>query len=296
MNYQSHIGALGALAHADRLAVFRLLARRAPDGVRPSEIAEALGLKPNTLSGHVRALADAGLARTWREGKSVYYGIDLQAVGGLIDFIAGDCCRGRPEVCAPASARMLHPETSDGRDGEERAYHTLFTCTGNSARSIFAEAILAREGQGRFVAHSGGTRPASELNPFAAQILEELGHDVSALRAKTIAEFQGPDAPDLDFVITVCDQAANEDCPPWPGQPITAHWGLPDPVKAQGLDAEKRLAFWRTYKAVERRIQAFVALPVASLDRISLQRRTDGIGRSDDIEKRILEHGDIHRD
>ncbi len=293
MNYQSQIDALSALAHGDRLAVFRLLARRAPDGVRPSEIADALGLKPNTLSGHVKTLADAGLAKTWREGKSVFYGIDLQAVGGLIEFLAGDCCRGRPEVCAPTSARMFHPSTKKGTGGEERTYHTLFTCTGNSARSIFAEAILAREGQDRFVAHSAGTYPASALNPFAIQVLEEFGHDVSDLRAKTIAEFHGLNAPKLDFVITVCDQAANEECPPWSSQPIAAHWGMPDPVKTQGSYAEKHLAFWQTYKAMERRIQAFVALPLESLDRISLQQRTDEIGRSADTEERLSEPKDI---
>lgn len=284
MNYESHVDALSALAHGDRLAVFRLLARRAPDGVRPSEIADALGLKPNTLSGHVRTLADAGLARTWRDGKSVFYGIDLDAVGGLIEFLAGDCCRGRPEVCAPTGARMLRPLSSENLDMADRAYSALFICTGNSARSIFAEAILAKEGKGRFIAYSAGTRPRSELNPFALRILEDLGHDVTALKAENIGAFRGLDAPEMDFVITVCDQAANEECPPWSGQPITAHWGIPDPVKVKGSDAEKHLAFLQTYQAMERRIQAFVALPIASLDRISLQRKTDEIRRTEDIE------------
>ena len=282
MNSDHHVAALAALAHPDRLAVFRLLARRAPDGVRPTEIAAALGLKPNTLSGHVHALTDAGLARTWRDGKSVFYSIDLGAVGGLVEYLVADCCRGRPDVCAPAAARLVSHPNPGGADMANRTYNALFICTGNSARSIFAEAILAKEGGGRFNAFSAGTRPSAGLNPFAVEILERMGHDVSGLRAKHIAAFQGEDAPRLDFVFTVCDQAANEECPPWPGQTLTAHWGLPDPVKAEGAEAERALAFRQAYGALERRIRAFVALPLASLDRISLQTRLDAIGREAD--------------
>ena len=154
----------------------------------------------------------------------------------------------------------------------------LFICSGNSARSILAEALLRDLGAGRFAAFSAGTRPNTDLNPFALEILRRNGHDTAALRAKHISEFQGPAAIVMDFVFTVCDTAAAEECPPWPGQPITGHWGLPDPVKATGTDAEKALVFAQTYAALRRRIAAFVELPFDSLGRISLQSRVDAIG------------------
>ena len=154
----------------------------------------------------------------------------------------------------------------------------LFLCSGNSARSIFAEALLRDLGRGRFRAFSAGTRPNTAINPFALEMLMRNGHDVAGLRSKHILEFQRPGAIEMDFVFTVCDTAAAEECPPWPGQPITGHWGLPDPVKATGTDAEKALVFAQTYAALRRRIMAFVELPFASLNRISLQSRVDAIG------------------
>lgn len=125
----------------------------------------------------------------------------------------------------------------------DRKYNVLFICVGNSARSIFAESLLRTLGGDRFNAYSAGVRPSSELNPFAVQVLKDKGHDVSVLRAKNFAEFTGADAPQLDFVFTVCDQAAAEECPVWEGQPISGHWGMPDPVKVSGTDAEKALGF-----------------------------------------------------
>jgi len=161
-----------------------------------------------------------------------------------------------------------------------RVFNVLFVCTGNSARSIFAEAILAKEGVGKFRAFSAGTRPYSELNPHVVTMLEQMGHDTSGLRAKNIEEFQRPDAPKMDFVFTVCDQAANEECPPWPGQPISAHWGMPDPVKVEGFDAEKGLAFADAYRTMRDRLTGFLALPIETLDRISLQKKLDAIRQS----------------
>ena len=160
-------------------------------------------------------------------------------------------------------------------------YTVLFICTGNSARSIFAEALLRDEGEGRFTVYSAGTKAGTEINPFTLEVLKRNGHEVSDLRSKTVAEFQGDDAPKLDFVFTVCDRAANEDCPPWPGQPLTAHWGMPDPVKVTGTDAEKAYAFADTYAQMRRRIIAFAALPIESLNRISLQNRLDEIGQTE---------------
>lgn len=159
-------------------------------------------------------------------------------------------------------------------------YNVLFICTGNSARSIFAEAILRKEAGDRFNAYSAGTLPRSELNPFALDVLRAKGHDIVDLSSKNVNVFTGPDAPAFDFVFTVCNQAANEECPAWSGQPVSAHWGMPDPVKATGTDAEKSLAFQRAYGALANRIKLFTALPIASLDRMSLQKAVDQIAQS----------------
>ncbi len=263
--------AFATLGHPGRLAVFRLLMRFAPQGVRPTEIAQALGLKQNTLSHHLSDLVAAGLAQAERRGRSLYYAANLDTTEGLIGYLALDVGRGRPDLLVP----FLHKEGSAMRD---TGFNVLFICSGNSARSIFAEALLRDLGNGRFQAYSAGTRPNTELNPFALDILARNGHDVSGLRSKHIAEFQGPGAPVMDFVFTVCDTAAAEECPPWPGQPITGHWGLPDPVKATGTDAEKALVFAQTYAALRRRISAFVELPFASLSALSLQASVDQIG------------------
>lgn len=160
----------------------------------------------------------------------------------------------------------------------DTTYNVLFICTGNSARSIFAESILRDLEGGRFTAYSAGTDPTSELNPLAIEMLKDKGHDTSLLRSKHTSEFQTPESPRMDFVFTVCNQAANEECPSWDGQPISAHWGLPDPVKATGSLAERRLAFQQTYGALRNRLKAFAALPIDTLDTISLQAAVDEIG------------------
>ena len=158
-------------------------------------------------------------------------------------------------------------------------FNTLFLCTGNSARSILAEAILNREGKGRFTAYSAGSQPKGAVHPFALDLLKRMNHPTDGLRSKSWEEFSGAGAPELDFVFTVCDNAANEVCPVWPGQPMTAHWGIPDPAAAEGTEAERRLAFADTYRQLSNRISIFTSLPIASLDRLSLQQRLDEIGR-----------------
>ncbi len=269
---------LSILGHPQRLAVFRLLMRRYPDRVPATELALALDLKRNTLSTYVGALMQAGLVVQERVGTSLRYAIDMDATGQTVDYLLRDCCRGRPEICSPLTSFEF-----DG-DGPmtDRKYNVLFICTGNSARSIFAESILRKEAGDKFTAYSAGTKPRSELNPFALEVLEQKGHDVSVLEAKNLSVFQGDDAPDFDFVFTVCNQAANEECPAWTGQPVSAHWGMPDPVKAEGSDAEKSLAFQQSYGALLNRIKAFTALPIASLDRIALQRAIDDIAKSNE--------------
>jgi protein-tyrosine-phosphatase len=159
-------------------------------------------------------------------------------------------------------------------------FNVLFLCTGNSARSILAECILNRLGQGKFRAYSAGSMPAGEVNPRALNLLRKTNYDVSGLRSKSWDEFAGPDAPKLDFVFTVCDNAANEVCPIWPGQPMTAHWGLPDPAAVDGTEAEKAFAFDDCFRMLNQRISIFVNLPLASLSKLSLQKHLDDIGKA----------------
>jgi arsenate reductase (thioredoxin) len=161
----------------------------------------------------------------------------------------------------------------------DHIFNVLFMCTGNSARSIIAEAILNRVGAGRFKAFSAGSHPKGEIHPFAVQLLKSLNHDMSSARSKDWNEFAAIGAPKLDFAFTLCDDAANETCPVWPGQPMTAHWGLPDPASVEGTDAEKHLAFADTYRMLNNRLSIFISLPMASLDKLALQKRLDEIGR-----------------
>lgn len=161
-------------------------------------------------------------------------------------------------------------------------HNVLFLCTGNSARSIIAEAILNKIGRGKFRAHSAGSQPKGRVNPHTIQLLQDLGYDTSAFRSKPWTEFAKPGAPPLDFVFTVCDNAAGEACPVWPGQPMTAHWGIPDPAEAKGSPAEIALAFKDAYRMLYQRIGIFVALPIRSLDRLSLQAKLQDIGRLND--------------
>jgi arsenate reductase len=160
----------------------------------------------------------------------------------------------------------------------DKVYDVLFLCTGNAARSIMGECVLNRLGAPRFRAFSAGSHPTGEVHPYALSLLERQNYPVGALRSKSWDEFAQPDSPQLDFVFTVCDRAAAEVCPVWPGQPMSAHWGLPDPAEATGTEAERRLAFADTLRMLDQRIGIFVNLPIASLDKLSLQRRLDEIG------------------
>jgi protein-tyrosine-phosphatase len=161
----------------------------------------------------------------------------------------------------------------------DRPFNILFLCTGNSARSILAEAILDKLGADKFRAFSAGSQPKGAINPHALALLQSLGYGTAGLRSKSWSEFARPGAPALDFVFTVCDNAAGESCPVWPGQPMTAHWGVPDPAEATGSQAEIALAFKDAYRMLHQRIAAFTSLPIRSLDALSLQQRLKEIGR-----------------
>jgi arsenate reductase len=162
-----------------------------------------------------------------------------------------------------------------------RTFNVLFLCTGNTARSILAESILARDGAGRFRAYSAGSQPKGTVNPFALRVLDAAGYPLEGLRSKSWQEYAAPGAPVMDFVFTVCDSAAGEACPVWPGQPMTAHWGIEDPAAVEGNDIEKEAGFVAAFRYLRNRISVFTALPVASLDRLTLQARLDAIGNSE---------------
>jgi arsenate reductase len=164
----------------------------------------------------------------------------------------------------------------------DKIYNALFLCTGNSARSVMAEAILNKLGRGKTRAYSAGSQPKGQVNPHTLQLLKSLGYDVTGFRSKSWTEFAKPGAPALDFIFTVCDNAAGEACPVWPGQPMTAHWGVPDPAEATGSEAEITLAFKDAYRMLHQRIGIFVALPISSFDTLSLQAKLKEIGRVTD--------------
>lgn len=161
----------------------------------------------------------------------------------------------------------------------DRAYNVLFLCTGNTARSILAEGILRQDGAGRFNAYSAGSTPKGVVNPFALKVLGSLGYPTDGFRSKSWSEFADPSAPVMDFVFTVCDSAAGEACPVWPGQPMTAHWGIEDPAAVEGTDIEKERAFVQAAKYLKNRISTFLSLPLASIDQMSLQHRLREIGQ-----------------
>ncbi len=264
---------LAALSHPQRLAIFRLLVRRYPAEVPAGEIASVLSFKANTTSVYLSALLNSKLVAQRRKGTSLLYRAQMKSAENLIQFLFNDCCRGRPDICLVKDAETLDREEKQG--GKRKV---LFVCTGNSARSILAEAILRHEAGNQFDVYSAGAHPFSQINAYALDLLKSHGIETASLRAKNVTEFQNAEAPTFDFVFTVCDLAANEECPTWRGQPISAHWGLPDPVKVTGAEVEKRLAFQQTFEAVSNRIKAFSALPFAALDRASLQKYVDEIG------------------
>ncbi len=263
-NFAAHCFAV--LGNPGRLDVFRLLMRFAPRSVRPTEIAQALNLKPNTLSHYLNEMLTAGLIVVTRRGRSLYYAPNMARLNDLIDFVAHDLARGRSDLLPSAP-----PPHVAGRPA------VLFLCTGNSARSLMAESLLRSLGGDRFAVFSAGTHPQKAPNPLALEVLRRNGHDITPLWSKSVAEYQSPDAPRFDFVFSLCDAAVIEDCGAFPESPITAHWGIDDPAAVTGTEAERMLAFSRAYSQLRRRIEAFLALPLQTLGRPALQREMDAV-------------------
>jgi arsenate reductase len=282
MDKMGCLDALSALAQETRLDIFRLLTEAEPAGMYAGEIADAVGGRQNTVSTNLAILARAGLIRSVREGRSIRYFADLDGMSRLLSFLMEDCCDGKPEACLP----LLQTVTRSCGIREAsmtKRYNVLFLCAGNAARSIMAEAILNRWGQGRFHACSAGSKPRGDVHPFTLDLLRQQNFDPAFARSKSWDEFAGDDAPELDFVFTLCDEAAADECPAWPGQPMSAHWAIPDPAAATGNEVERRLAFADAYRMLNNRISVFVSLPIASLDRLSLQKHLDEIGQTNDL-------------
>lgn len=267
---------LGALAHPTRLHAFRLLTRYLSYGLAAGDISRLIAVGHNTLSTHLATLEHGGLVRSRREGRSVIFLAAPERALLLSKFFVEDCC---------AAAKLNFD--SVGRDPivpfparrevslSDRVYNVLILCAGNSARSILAEAILNREGGGRFRAYSAGSH---NPHPVALSLLIELGYDVSGLRSKNWDEFADVDAPKMDFIATVCDLAAGEACPFWPGHPLVAHWGIPDPASISGTAAQTKAVFLEAYRLLSSRITTFVKLDVESLDLATLKRKLAEIG------------------
>lgn len=265
-----------ALAQETRLKLMRLLATKGASGMAAGEIAAVLQQAPSTLSFHLSALEQAGLVQSTRQGRNVIYAVRFAGLRALLSFLTETCCHGRPDLCGDL-ARLL-PEDTDEAYIMLPAFNVLFLCTHNSARSIIAEAILEKIAHGKFNGYSAGSQPRRAPMLEVMQRLEAFGHDVSKLRCKSWEEFLRPDAPRMDFVITLCDTLDGQVCPEFGDKVVTAAWPFPDPAKFKGSEIERATMINSLYGMIRRRLEAFVSLPYASLDKIALKARLDELG------------------
>lgn len=283
MEMNDALDCFAALGQPIRLDAFRLLVHAGNEGMAAGQIAETLRVRDNTLSTNLSILTNAGLVAKRREGRSIRYFADLTTMRHLLDYLLSDCCGGNPAQCRPAiNSLVTHPRPSEENRMLKDTFNVLFLCTANSARSLIAEAILNADESGRFRAYSAGSQPSGQPNPNTIKLLTRLGYPLEDIRSKSWDEFAGPDAPEMDFVFTVCDNAAGEVCPVWPGHPVTAHWGVPDPAAFKGNEAEQAAAFNSTHQTLANRLAAFTALPIATLERTSLQAHLEKIGDGND--------------
>lgn len=280
------VALLAALAQPTRLEIFRLLMRYRPHGLAAGDIGRLLAVAHNTLSSHLGVLEQVGLLASRREGRHIIFAAQPARSDALLAFLADACCSETPAVC-PAG-----PQPVPARRGvvaSERPLRVLVVCSGNSARSIMAEAVLNREGLGRIEAFSAGSRPQEAPQPLALGLLADLGYDVSAMRSKSWDEFLGPQSPPLDLVITVCDDAAEQACPAFPGAPMRVHWGLSDPAAAAGPPEAQRAAFLQSYRDLTARVTAFINLPFEAMALRELEPVLMAIGRMEGATEKSLQ-------
>jgi len=274
------VAGFGSLGQSTRLAVLRSLLKVHPDGLNAGDIARMYDVPHNTMSAHLSVLSRAGMVMVERQGRLMNYRADVLGFRRLIEFMARDCCGGRPELCGDILQR--YPDQAGEAEATESfmtpAFNVLFLCTQNSARSIMAEALLEKIGRGRFHAYSAGAEPAATPLPEVINRLKVLGHDVSRLRCKSWDEFKRPDAPKMDFIIALCDAPHGQFCPEFSGQFVTAAWPLPDPAQFKGSSTERTTLLNELYAMIRRRLEIFTSLPFKSLDRMALKARLDEIG------------------
>jgi arsenate reductase len=271
MTRKEAVATLGALAQETRLGILRLLIQRGSEGMASGELGARLKLSSPTLSFHLNHLKYAGLVTSRRESSFIIYGARHRTIDNLIEYLS--------HKCRNASADGAYQDGLDSVVVPPRTLNVLFLCTHNSARSIMAECAINRWGAGKFNGFSAGSHPRGTVHPSALRVLNALGYETDHLRSKHWDEFSEPTGPTLDFVFTLCDRAAAEVCPAWPGQPITAHWGVKDPAAFMGSDAATRRAFLLTYRELEQRIRIFTSLPIETLERFALQRWATEIGK-----------------
>lgn len=272
------LASLASLSQQTRLATVRRLLAAFPGSLPAGELARACDTPHNTMSTHLGVLMRAGLVEVERDGRTMNYRADIAAFRRLLTFLTDDCCGGRPELCGDIASLIPKASPPAKEDVVSPAFNVLFLCTRNSARSILAEAILARVGQGRFNAYSAGSDPADAPMPEVIERLRTLGHDVAKLRSKSWHEFTGPDAPRMDFVIALCDSPQGQVCPDLGERFVTAAWPLPDPADFRGSEVERTTLLNELYAMARRRIEIFTSLPFAGLDRMALKKRLDEIG------------------
>ena len=266
------IQALAALAHASRLRVFRALVVAGPQGLTPSQLQTRLEIAPATLSFHLKELNQAGLVNPLRDGRNLIYSAQFDQMNELLNYLTENCCDG-----SACDTTNTHP--SSEKPMNQKPFHVLFICTGNSARSILAEALLNQMAQGRFVAHSAGSQPKGQVHHQTLALLNKWDIPTNNLRSKSWDEFSGPQSPHMDFVFTVCDSAAGETCPVWPGQPVVAHWGAPDPAKATGTEEQIAHEFRDVALLLRKRIELMLALPIEKLEKHAIQQQLQTIGQ-----------------
>lgn len=268
--------AFAALSQETRLDLMRLLLAQGASGLPAGEIAARLAVPASTLSFHLATLERAGLTQSTRQGRQVVHAARVGGLRRLLGFLTEACCGGRPELCGDI-ARLL-PFEPDEDKGMTPAFNVLFLCTHNSARSVMAEALLRDLGAGRFHAYSAGSEPIAAPLPEVMEKLRAFGHDVSAFRSKSWDEFLGPSAPHMDFVITLCDTPDGQVCPDFGDLAVTGAWPLPDPVKFTGSAVERSAMLNELYASLRRRIEIFISLPFATLDRMAIKARLDELG------------------
>ncbi|MDI4663440.1 helix-turn-helix domain-containing protein [Xanthobacter autotrophicus] len=276
LNGEDAIRIFDALSQGTRFETYRLLLRYVPYGLPAGDIARLLAVPHNTMSTHLALLERANLVTARRDGRSIIYAASLVPAAPILGRLMGEM--GFTLTARHGTLQSAFPQVRPAA-ANDRVYNVLLVCSGNSARSVIAEALLNREGRGRFRAYSAGSRPKSKPHPMALNLLASLGYDTAHLSSKSWDGFARPNAPEMDFVITTCDAAAGEICPAFPGHPLQAHWGLPDPLSVKGTEAEQKAALLSTYRRLAGRVSAFVNLPFEQLDLASLKERISKIGR-----------------